>query len=100
MVLFGSGGVAIELYKDYGLAACPVTEDEADDLISRTKAGTLIGAFRGRPAMDRDVIRRTLASLSELMLDGGDRLASVEINPFTVRQNGGVSLDALIVKED
>ncbi|MDI6029191.1 acetate--CoA ligase family protein [Corticibacterium sp. UT-5YL-CI-8] len=98
MILFGSGGVAIELFKDFGLAACPVAEDDAEELIDRTKAGTLIGTFRGRPAMDRKAITSTMMALSDLMLDAGDRIVSIEINPFSVRGTGGACLDALIVK--
>jgi len=99
MVLFGSGGLLIELFKDYALAACPMDEEDAEDLIARTKAATLIGPFRGRAALDRAAVVKTLMSLSDLMLDAGDRISSIEINPFMVRQSGGACLDALIVKQ-
>jgi acetyltransferase len=100
MILFGSGGVAIELFKDYALAACPTSPEEADELVDRTKAGLLLGEFRGRPARDRATLRQAIVALSDLMLDAGGRIASVEINPFSVTEHGGACLDALIVKKD
>src|SRR5689334_12049374 len=51
VVLFGTGGVDIELMKDVALAGAPLDEAEARLLIGRTKAGVKLKGFRGRPAL-------------------------------------------------
>jgi acetyltransferase len=97
VLLFGSGGVDLELVKDVALAAPPLDAARAAGLIARTRAGTLVKGYRGKPALDRDVLVAALVGLSDLMLDAGDRIASIDVNPFLLRRKGGVALDALVV---
>jgi acetyltransferase len=97
VILFGSGGVDLELLKDVALAAPPLDATRALALIGRTRAGVLVGGYRGRPALDRDALVAALVGLSNLVLDAGDRIASIDVNPFLLRQKGGVALDALVV---
>ncbi|HMH72171.1 MAG TPA: acetate--CoA ligase family protein, partial [Bradyrhizobium sp.] len=51
VVLFGTGGVDIELMKDVALAGAPLDEADAKELISRTKAGVKLKGYRGKPAL-------------------------------------------------
>jgi acetyltransferase len=57
----------------------------------------LVKGYRGRPALDSDALIAALVGLSNLVLDAGDRIASIDVNPFLLRQQGGVALDALVV---
>src|SRR3974377_2626035 len=52
VILFGSGGVDLELYRDVALAPPPLDEERALALIARTRAGKLVQGFRGRPPLD------------------------------------------------
>jgi acetate---CoA ligase (ADP-forming) len=97
VILFGSGGVDIELIKDVALAGTPLDAARANALIAKTRAGVLIGGYRGRPALDREALADALIGLSNLMLDAGDRIASIDVNPFLLRKEGGIALDALVV---
>jgi acetyltransferase len=100
VILFGSGGVDLELYRDVALAPPPLDEKSALALIARTRAGKLVGGYRGRPPLDVKALVRTLVGLSALMLDAGGRIQSVDVNPFLLRERGGVALDALVVLAD
>ena len=100
VILFGSGGVDLELLKDIALAAPPLDASRALALIERTRAGVLVRGYRGRPALDREALVAALVGLSNLVLDAGDRIASIDVNPFLLRQKGGVALDALVVLND
>ena len=51
VVLFGTGGVDIELMKDVALAGAPLDADDAKELINRTKAGVKLKGYRGKPAL-------------------------------------------------
>ena len=100
VILFGSGGVALELYRDVALAAPVLDECNAADLIARTRAGALLDGFRGRPALDRKAAAEALIGLSRLMIDAGRRIQSIDVNPFLLRRRGGLALDALVVLSD
>jgi acyl-CoA synthetase (NDP forming) len=97
VVLFGSGGVDIELMKDVALAGAPLDDAEAHALIGRTKAGVKIRGFRGRPALHQASVVKALVGLSNLIADAGQRIASIDINPFLLNTKAGVAVDALIV---
>ncbi len=96
-VLFGTGGVDIELMKDVALAGAPLDAAEAKSLIGRTKAGVKLRGYRGRPAMHEASVVKALVGLSNLMADAGNRIASIDINPFLVNAKTGVAVDALVV---
>ncbi len=97
VVLFGTGGVDIELIKDVALAGAPLDADEARQLIGRTKAGVKIKGYRGRPALHEASAVKALVGLSNLIADAGDRIASIDVNPFLINAKTGVAVDGLIV---
>jgi len=97
VILFGAGGVEAELRRDVALAPPPLDAQAAHALIARTQVGALLDGYRGRPPLDRDAVVAALVALSRLVVDAGARIESIDINPFLVRQRGGVALDALVV---
>jgi acetate---CoA ligase (ADP-forming) len=97
VVLFGTGGVDIELLKDVALAGAPLDEAEARQLIGRTKAGIKMKGYRGKPALHEPSVVKALVGLSNLMADAGSRIASIDVNPFLINPKSGVAVDALIV---
>ena len=97
VVLFGTGGIDIELMKDVALAGAPLDAVEAKALIARTKAGVKIAGYRGKPALHEASAVKALVGLSNLIADAGDRIASIDVNPFLINTRTGVAVDALIV---
>jgi acetyltransferase len=97
VVLFGTGGIDIELLKDVALAGAPLDAAEAKQLIARTKAGVKIKGYRGKPALHEPSAVKALVGLSNLIADAGNRIASIDVNPFLINQKTGVAVDALIV---
>ena len=97
VVLFGTGGVDIELMKDVALAGAPIDAAEAKQLIARTKAGVKMKGYRGRPALHEASAIKALVGLSNLIADAGDRIASIDVNPFLINSKVGVAVDGLIV---
>jgi acyl-CoA synthetase (NDP forming) len=97
VVLFGTGGIDIELMKDVALAGAPLDATEAKALIGRTKAGVKLKGYRGKPALHEASVVKALVGLSNLMADAGARIASIDINPFLINTKTGVAVDALIV---
>jgi acyl-CoA synthetase (NDP forming) len=97
VVLFGTGGVDIELMKDVALAGAPLDAAEAKQLIARTKAGVKMKGYRGKPALHEASAVKALVGLSNLMADAGNRIASIDVNPFLINSKLGVAVDGLIV---
>jgi acyl-CoA synthetase (NDP forming) len=97
VVLFGTGGIDIELMKDVALSGAPLDKAEATALIGRTKAGVKIRGYRGKRPLHEASVVRALVGLSNLIADAGSRIASIDVNPFLINANTGVAVDALIV---
>ena len=96
VLLFGAGGVDLELTRDVALAAAPLDESRANDLIDRTRVATLIAGYRGKPALDRAALVAALIGLSRLAVDAGDAISEIDVNPFVLMEKGGVALDGLV----
>lgn len=97
VIMFGSGGVALELYRDVAFAPPPLNAKRAEALISKTKAAKLISGYRGTKALDKMALIDALVAFSRLVVDLGPRLHSLDVNPFVLKTKGGVALDALVV---
>ncbi len=97
VVLFGTGGVDIEIMKDVALAGAPLDEADAKELIGRTKAGVKLKGYRGKPALHEASAVKAIVGLSNLMADAGTRIASIDVNPFLINTKTGVAADGLIV---
>jgi acetyltransferase len=99
MLLFGSGGIMVEVYNDVTLRHCPITRSEAIEMISAVKGSKLLHGFRGKPAADVDALVETLVRVSHMALHLEGHLAEVDINPLMVLPKGkGVkAVDALVV---
>jgi len=99
MLLFGSGGVMVEVYNDVALRRCPITLAEAQAMIAEVKGARLLQGFRGRPAADLEALADTLVRVSHLAVHLEGQLAELDINPLMVLPSGqGVkAVDALVV---
>ena len=97
VILFGAGGVELELHPDVAFAALPLDEDAALALIARTRVAKIIEGYRGGKALDRKALVKALLGLSQFAMDAGTRLQSIDVNPFLLKQRRGVALDALVV---
>lgn len=96
MVMFGLGGVAVELFQDVSFASAPLLPEAAEALIGRVRAARLLAAWRGRPALDTAALRDALVRLSMFAAAYADQLEGVDINPFLVREQGAFCLDAIV----
>ena len=99
VVMFGSGGVLVELYRDVAFAAPPLSPDRARAMIDETRAGRLMDGFRGAPARDVGAVVDALVGLGRLACELGDHVAAIDVNPFVAmaQGEGGYVLDALVV---
>ena len=99
VLLFGSGGVMVEVYNDVALRRCPITRSEAQAMIAEVKGARLLRGFRGRPAADIEALADTLVRASHLAMHLEGDLAELDINPLMVLPSGQEvkAVDALVV---
>jgi acetate---CoA ligase (ADP-forming) len=96
MVMFGLGGTAVELFKDVAFASAPLTPGQALTLVDSVRSSALLRGWRGGPQYDTDALADALSNLSLFAVRHADQLAGIDINPFVVKTDGAVCLDALI----
>ena len=101
-VVFGSGGVLVEVMKDSAIGIPPLSKADALNMIKSTKGYKLLTGFRGNPVADIDALADTLVKVSYLAAEGADKVNALDVNPLLVYPEGqGVlAVDALLeVKE-
>ncbi len=87
-ILFGSGGVMVEVYNDVALRLCPIDKSDALAMISDVKGARLLEGFRGRLAADIDALADTLVRVSQMAAQLEGSLAELDINPLMVLPKG------------
>ena len=99
VLLFGTGGIMVEVYNDVALRQCPITRVEALEMIHQVKGVKLLQGFRGAPEADIDALADTLVQVSHLAVNLEGQLSELDINPLMVLPKGkGVkAADALAV---
>ena len=95
VILFGQGGVAVEIAADRAVALPPLNMMLAADLISRTRVARLLEGYRDRPPANRQALQLTLVQVSQLMVDVAG-VTEIDINPLLADESGVIALDARI----
>jgi acyl-CoA synthetase (NDP forming) len=97
VISIGTGGVAVELYRDITNLALPVTEEQVIAALRKLKLWTLLQGFRGKPAADVEALARAAVRFGDMFLAAAE-VQEFEINPVIVQPQGrGLSaVDALV----
>ena len=99
VVMFGLGGIFVEVLKDVTFRAAPFDEAEAMRMIREIRGFAMLEGVRGAAPSDIEALARLLSDLSRFAAAHADRIESIDLNPVRVlpRGQGVVPLDALIV---
>jgi len=99
-VMFGLGGVFVEVLKDVTFRLAPFGVDEARRMIDEIQGRVMLDGVRGAPPSDIDALADALARLSVFAADNADMIETIDVNPFIVLPEGAVAVDALIVPKE
>ncbi|MCX8025019.1 MAG: acetate--CoA ligase family protein, partial [Thermanaerothrix sp.] len=101
LVMFGLGGIYVELFRDVSFRIAPLTREDALQMINETHAGRLLAGFRGQPEADLDTLVDVLLRFSYLAVDF-PAFQEAEINPLLVQPKGqgALVLDCRIVLDN
>jgi acetyltransferase len=99
VLLFGAGGIFVEVFKDRALGLPPLNRTLARRLMERTQIYTAFKGFRGQGAIDLAALEELLVRFSQLVIEQR-RIKEIDINPLVVSPQQIVALDARIVLHD
>ncbi|MBM1154296.1 acetate--CoA ligase family protein [archaeon] len=95
-VMFGLGGIFVELYNDVSFRLAPVSERDAREMIQEIKAYPILTGYRGRQPCDIETIVKIIRAVSQLVTDHPE-ISSLDLNPIEVYPKGAYVVDARIV---
>jgi acetyltransferase len=98
VIVFGAGGVMIELFDDRATELPPLNQFLARRLVERSRVAATLGEWRGTSAIDMGALEQVLLRVSE-MVCALPQLREMDINPLIVDESGAVAVDARIVVE-
>jgi acyl-CoA synthetase (NDP forming) len=97
-VMFGLGGVFVEVLKDVTFRIAPITEVDAREMIEQVKAYPLLRGYRGSPPADEKAIVEILLATSKLVMEHPE-IKELDLNPILVYEKGAKTVDARIILE-
>jgi acetyltransferase len=99
IIVFGMGGVAVEVFKDLNVGLPPLNMALAMRLIEDTKIYRLLKGYRGMEGTDIKAIQFLLYKFAYLVMDFPE-IKEIDINPFVVDEEGGVVIDAKVILDE
>jgi acyl-CoA synthetase (NDP forming) len=95
-LMFGIGGILVELLEDVSFRIAPITEYDAREQIHEIKGFPILDGYRGKPKADLDAIVNTLLKISDLVIKH-EEINEMDLNPVFIYENGLVCVDARII---
>ena len=98
-VMFGLGGVFVELLRDVTFRVCPITKLDAEDMVMEIKGFPILKGYRNHPPADISAITNILLCVSKMAMDNPE-IKEIDLNPVSVYEKGAKVLDARIMLID
>ena len=95
-LLFGIGGILVELLEDVSFRIAPITEYDAKEMIHEIKGFPLLDGYRGKPKADINAIVETLMKVSDFVVKY-EAINEMDLNPVFIYENGLICVDARII---
>ncbi len=95
-VMYGLGGIFTEILEDVAFRVAPLTRWDAMDMMEDIKGKKILDAFRGKPAVDREMLADILLAVGQIGLDH-EKVHEIDINPLKLLDGKPVAVDALVV---
>lgn len=100
MIMFGIGGVFVEVYKDVSFRLIPITAGDAQDMLNEIKGKAILAGVRGLPAASTEQLVDILTKVSTFVEENPE-VSEMDINPLIATEKGLIAVDArIILKED
>ncbi len=97
-IMFGLGGIFVELLKDVNFRVAPITTQDAKDMITNLKAFPLLNGYRGSKPADIEALAAVLCNVSKMIMDNPE-IKELDLNPVMAYPKGTKCVDARIILE-
>ncbi|MFX1256701.1 MAG: acetate--CoA ligase family protein [Promethearchaeota archaeon] len=95
-LMFGIGGILVELLEDVSFRIAPITEYDAKEMIHEIKGFPILNGYRGKPKADIDAIVDVLLKVSDLVIKH-EEIYEMDLNPVFIYEKGIICVDARII---
>jgi acetyl-CoA synthetase (ADP-forming) len=95
-IMFGVGGIFVEILEDVSFRLIPITEDDAWEMVNEIKAYKILDGFRGNPPVDKKSIIDVLLKTSAMVCECPE-IRELDLNPIMASSDGIIILDARII---
>jgi acetyl-CoA synthetase (ADP-forming) len=101
VLMFGLGGIFVEIFKDVSYRVCPIKKEEANKMIRSIKAFPLLDGYRGQPKADISALIDTITKCCKLLEDNPE-INELDLNPVIMFEEGKglMVVDARIILEE
>ncbi len=96
VVMFGLGGVYVEVFEDVAFRLAPLTREDAEGMVSEVRGSCLLRGVRGEPPVDVEAVIEALLALSRLLIECPE-VVEVDVNPMLVFERSVAAVDARVV---
>ncbi len=95
-ILFGLGGIFVELMKDVSLRICPITRDDAKQMIQEIKGYAILKGTRGEKGINLKELENVLIKVNDLMMK--EKIKELDINPLIADEKEVIAVDARVIE--
>jgi acyl-CoA synthetase (NDP forming) len=95
MVMFGLGGIYVEVMRDVVLRLCPLTDSDAAEMIREVRLSVLLEGVRGQPPRDHGAVAKVIQRVAQLACRH-ERIGEMDINPLLAFEHGVLAVDARV----
>ncbi|MBW1903323.1 MAG: acetate--CoA ligase family protein [Deltaproteobacteria bacterium] len=97
VILFGLGGIMVEIFQDVSLRLLPLTKDDALSMIQEIKGYGLIAGYRGQQPVDENALADCLLAVAR-MAENNPKLIEIDLNPVVAYPDGILVVDARVIE--
>lgn len=98
VIMFGLGGIFVEVLKEVSFRICPVDKERANEMIKEIKGYFILKGSRGERAVNIDSLAEIITRLSKLAMENKD-ITEIDLNPIIVNDNEAAAVDARMMVE-
>jgi len=95
-VMFGLGGIFVEVFKDVSFRIAPVSFEDALEMINEIKSRQILEGYRGNKPVDKKALADIIVKTSKLMLEN-EEIESIDLNPVMAYPNGAEVVDVRVI---
>jgi acetate---CoA ligase (ADP-forming) len=96
VIMFGLGGIFVEVLKDVSFRVAPLSKEDMDEMIREIKGYRLLTGIRGEKPKDVEAVKEVLARLNEIAL-GNPEIQEIDLNPLIVHERGVSIVDSRVI---